>query len=86
MVTKVTFVHKKRDLAPIREWKMAHGSKSVMFDESWNIVKLSNGRSWGSGCYAGIIFACSKCGKTYCTYGALKHYHKKCTTKKGVLQ
>ena len=70
----------KYDLTPIREWKKKYPTKSIVFDENFNILMTGDefNRCWGSGNYKGIIFKCSKCGKLYTTYGALKYYHKQC--------
>ncbi len=64
----------------INEWREKNGCESVIFDENFNILKRGKwvGRWWGTGDYNGIVFRCSKCGKQYNTYGALKFYHKKC--------
>ena len=51
-------------------------AKPAIYDENLNIIRYCS--YCGSGCYHNAMFACSKCGKSYCTLGALKFYHKKC--------
>jgi hypothetical protein len=62
--------------------KVKNKNMGVVFDESFKIIEKSS-RCWGSGNYRNIIFKCSKCGKMYTTFGALKHYHKKCRGEDG---
>ena len=64
----------------INEWINKNGYEPVLFDENWKVLERGKDkrRTWGTGCYAGICFRCSKCNKFYPTYGALKYYHKKC--------
>lgn len=45
-----------------------------VYDENLNRLSKQAG---GSGNYSGLMFKCSKCGKMYCSFGALKHYHFK---------
>jgi hypothetical protein len=68
----------------INDWNKKHPDVSVIFDENWNAVKRGDVicRAWGSANYSNIRFCCSKCGKLYDTYGALKYYHKKCEANK----
>ena len=49
---------------------------NFLVDEMLNFRKVK--RHIGSGCYSGLMFFCSKCGKLYTSYGALKYYHKQC--------
>ena len=53
----------------------------MIFDENNKLIESSLNRKHGSGCYSDRVWKCSKCGKIYCTLGALKYYHEKCEAK-----
>lgn len=81
------------------EWKKlvytaSHGWKGIVipknappavYDENLKILRKVK-YTIGSGCYNNAMFECSKCGKQYCTLGALRRYHKKCIIDKKSLE
>ena len=67
----------------LNKLKIKYGHTSIIVDESWNVLEILKDRSIGTGNYQNILFKCSKCGKSYDTFGALNFYHKKCNKDMG---
>ena len=54
----------------------------MLFNENNKLVEGTSNKIHGSGVYPNKMWKCSKCGKTYPSYGALKFYHTKERCKK----